>query len=226
MIRKILLIVIMISLIVLLGYSVYAGIDLGGIKISSYKNLDNKSHELKGLILEYEEKNSSELAQIEGKFAAQISEYKEQKQKYEEILRQKETDLINYDSANCYDIDFLWTKIGNFATEHGLILEFNISKNASDQGNEEFILTDLNFITMGSYDGMADFIEELEEDPKLEFEIRNFRMKNDKTKDKNDKEIIVLKSTFTVYGVAINKSTLTQLTSSGDTATENTAPGF
>ena len=103
----------------------------------------------------------------------------------------------------------MWTRIGNYATQHGLDLEFNISKNSSDQGNSEYILSDLSFIATGEYNEIADFISNLEKDERLEFEIRNFAMKNEKIKDKNDKETIVLKATFTVYSVAINKSTLT-----------------
>ena len=64
MIRKALLIFIMTILIVLLGYTVYAGIKVGSFEIPSYIRLDEKSQSLNELILEYESKNSSELMQM------------------------------------------------------------------------------------------------------------------------------------------------------------------
>lgn len=217
--RKIILITAMIILIVCLGYTVYAGFEIGNLEIPSYKQIEEKSQNLDVLILEYESKNNNDLKQKQAQLTTQISEYQEQKQKYEEILKQKETDLANYDSANCYDVDFLWTRIGNYATQHDLDLEFNVSKNASDQGKTEYILADLSFIAMGEYDKIANFISDLENDERLEFEIRNFNMKMEKIKDSNGKETdkSVLKSTFTVYSVAINKSTLTQLTNNSNT---------
>lgn len=126
--RKMILITVMTVLIVLLGYTVYAGISLGKFEILSYTGLDEKSEKLDQEIREYDDKNSQELAGKQKQLTTQISSYEEQKQKYEEILIQKQNDLLQIDTANCYEVDFLWTKIGNYATQHGLDLEFNITK--------------------------------------------------------------------------------------------------
>jgi len=114
--------------------------------------------------------------------------------------------------------------VGNFATEYGLDLEFNITKNVSDQNKNEYVLTDLNFTISGSYENIANFINELEDDQRLEFEIRDFNMSRKKVKEKidgKDVEREYLQATFKVYSIAINRATLTQLTPEQQNALEN-----
>ena len=190
----------------------------------SYKQINDKSNSINDLIEKYKNKNTKELEAKQKQLSTQIEEYGKQKKDYEDILAKKQTDLANIDAANCYEVDFLWTKVGNFATEHGVDLEFNVTKNVSDQNKNEYVLTDLNFIVTGSYEAILKFVNSLEREERLEFEIRDFNMSRKKVKEKidgKDVEREFLQATFKVYSIAINRATLTQLTPEQQNALEN-----
>lgn len=214
--RKIILITSALILIALLGCVIVYGVQIGEFNIPSYMDLDTKTEDLDNLIAKFELKNNEELSGTQTNIEKAIKTYEEQKQAYEEILVQKQTDLLNIDSASCYEIDFLWTRIGNYATEHGLDLELNVSKNASDQNKSEYVLADLSFSASGDYNEIADFINNIEKDERLGFEIRDFNMKVEKKKElveKKEVEMTYLNAQFNVYSVAINRATLTELNS-------------
>lgn len=211
--RKILLIFMMLILAVILGWIVWDGFKIGNFEIYSYKGIGEKSKDLNDLIGEYNSKNPDELLNKQSELVKTVEEYENQKGQYEQLLEAKKNDLLLSETANCYDVDYLWTKVGNYATDRGLDLEMDVSKSSADQNKSEYILADLSFTLMGNYEDIDFFINDIEDDPKLEFEIRDFIMKKDKIK-KEGTDIEVLKATFKVYGIAINKSTLTNLTQS------------
>lgn len=203
--RKVILVICTVLLAILLIVTLTKGLQIGNCSILSYSAVEKKSDELNELIASYETKNSNELPSIQSEIKSEIENYNTKKQEYEELLAQKQANLMSVDNSNCYDVDFLWTKIGNYATTRGLDLEFNITRNSSSTENKEYLLADLNFSLSGEYDQIANFINDLENDEKLEFEIRNFQMSNENSS---------LKAKFVVYKVAINQETLTKLTSS------------
>ena len=230
-IRKFLLIFIMLIIFATLFFVVYQGIIIGDFKVYSYKKLERNYENLQSDIDSYELKNTSGISSKKDKLSNSIKEYEVQKNKYEEVLKQKQIELQNYDQANCYNIDFIWAKAGNYAKDNNLDIELNITKNVLDEAEVEYILADLNFtvksfVNLEGYQNdpfidTAEFINDLETDSKLEFEIRNFYMVKEKTKvmfnqgaeNQNEQEAYILKTTFTVYNVPLIKDTLTVLTS-------------
>ena len=78
-----------------------------------------------------------------------------------------------------YNIEYLWTIIGNYATKNGVTLTLDIkSTSAQDVYN-------LNFSLEGKYIGITDFIYSLEDDSELKFEIKDFKISSDKITTKN-----------------------------------------
>ena len=78
-----------------------------------------------------------------------------------------------------YNIEYLWTIIGNYATKNGVKLTLDIkSTSAQDVYN-------LNFSLEGKYIGITDFIYSLEDDSELKFEIKDFKISSDKITTKN-----------------------------------------
>ena len=117
-----------------------------------------------------------------------------------------------------YDVDFLWTTIGNYATQKGVTLQFDVSKSATKTSIlPEYVICDLNFTITGDYIAITDFIYSMENDDKLNFEIRDFLM------EKGGEN---LQATFIVKDVPINSKNLSTVpTTSGsvytDIVTEN-----
>lgn len=70
-----------------------------------------------------------------------------------------------------YDIDYLWTKLGNYAKEENVVIKIDIT--VSGVSSE---LYDLNFSVNGDYSDITDFIYDIENDSKLGFKIDDFKM--------------------------------------------------
>ena len=103
-----------------------------------------------------------------------------------------------------YEIEFLWTKLGNHAKDENIEIKINVTENT------EYAAYDLNFTATGSYVGVTDFIYDIENDSKLGFKIENFAMVSDTAG---------VQATFKCTGININidKSGLTP----ESTATQN-----
>ena len=70
-----------------------------------------------------------------------------------------------------YDIDYLWTKLGNYAKDENVVIKIEVTSGGASSN-----LYNLNFTVAGSYVGTTDFIYDIENDSKLGFKIDNFKM--------------------------------------------------
>ncbi len=119
----------------------------------------------------------------------------------ENLVQMQESDL-----KDIYDVDFLWTIVGNYATEEGINLKFDVNRNttsASSLNNvsTNYVVCDLKFVITGNYINLTDFIYDLEDDDRLNFEINDFNMQ------KLDSDLQV---TLTVKEVKINSDNFIQ----------------
>ena len=239
--RKTAILMIAFILLAVLVYLVGMGFNWSDIKILSYLQIGEESIKLQTNISEYEMVNSNNLQAKQIEIKKEIEGYELAKNEYKTKLAQREANLALMGTGNISDIDFLLVKIGNYATEHKVNLLFDITKNISDANAEQYILADLNFTAEGIYFEVAQFINKLEKDTRLNFEIRNFKMENGGNSElvtegiedgevsptvidpntgipygiEDESEIYnVVKATFKVCGVPIKRSTLLEITSS------------
>ena len=71
-----------------------------------------------------------------------------------------------------YEIEYLWTKIGNYATSEGVDVDMKVESLGSAQD-----VYNLNFTVSGSYIGIEEFISDIENDSSLGFKIEQFALK-------------------------------------------------
>ena len=69
-----------------------------------------------------------------------------------------------------YEIEFLWTRIGNYANDNDVKIKIDVT-NSSISGRY-----DLNFTVTGKYPDVTQFIYDIENDSKLGFKIEDFNM--------------------------------------------------
>lgn len=143
-----------------------------------------------------------------------IEQYQTTKSEYETMLAQysllnASQELDEEAGKDIYDVEFLWTIIGNYATEEGINLKFDISPNttspqAYSNDSKDYVICDLKFSVTGAYINLTDFIYDIEDDDRLSFEINDFDFKrNDNATDTEP-----LNAKFNVYAVKINKLNL------------------
>ena len=64
-------------------------------------------------------------------------------------------------------MDFLYTTIGNYATQQEVTLQLDVYANSTQNTvSSEYVMCDLNFTITGRYDSITNFIYRIEDDEK------------------------------------------------------------
>ena len=203
--RKKLIIFLLIILVFMSGILIVSGLQNGSFGIESYISLQQKTVDLNKRIEELNNKNTSEYELKKEELLSATENYKNKKKQYEELITTVQAVGDNISNTfDLYDIDFLWTIIGNYATEEGVVLKFDVSNVSSDIAllNTDYILCDLYFTVSGEYLSIVDFIYDLEDDSRLNFEISEFKL---------NKVEEILQATFVVKSAPINRKNLSKI---------------
>ena len=176
-----------IIIILLLGFCYVVGtkgIKAGALKLDSIKDIQTASENLEGKFDESKEISAKTYPTSIDDLDKVVKELKIAKQQYEaKTAGDPNTNTsLGVIQVDKYNIEYLWTIIGNYATKNGVKLTLDIkSTNTSD-------VYDLNFKVQGKYVGITDFIYNLEDDDELKFEISDFKIssQNDETKTNTD----------------------------------------
>jgi len=214
--RKYVLALVLVILAIIFFSIMIFGVKIGNLKINSYKEIQTASFEKKKILSELNYKNLTEYAAKKNALNLAVQAYKEQKAQYDLLVSEgqiPDSDVM-YDSMELYDVDFLWTTIGNYATEKGVTLQFDVVQSSTAASvSSEYVICDLNFTITGEYIAITDFIYSLENDDKLNFEISNFMM------EKGGEN---LQATFIVKEVPVNSKNLSTVpTTSSDVSITN-----
>jgi len=130
------------------------------------------------------------------------------KQKYLDLASvSTDKEIQDANLEQTYAMEFLWNKIGSYATREGVTLKWDVS---STGVNSKYTL---NFTTTGSYIGVINYIYALENDSELAFRIENFKMT---ASGEN------VTATFTVNNVAIKAETISSASSNNTNEQANT----
>lgn len=182
---KKILISIIIILLIGLGYTIgVKSLNIGALKLESVNdiksastNLEQKFNTSKEISAQTYPKTIEDLDNV-------VRDLKKVKQEYEaKILSNPEAETnLGVIQVEKYNIEYLWTIIGNYATKNGVTLTLDVkSSNAKDVYN-------LNFNLEGKYIGITDFIYSLEDDDELKFEIKDFKISSDKIVNSDTKQ--------------------------------------
>lgn len=168
--KKILISVLIVLLLVLAYIVLSKGLDIGFIKISSLNSVKEKSIELdENLDKANEVCEQKYPAEVKGLEDA-IEKLKNSKKNYEnKKVYNEEKEEIGTLEIKTYAIHYLWTILGNYREDSGvqtITLDVKSTENAD--------VYDLGFTLKGTYTSITDFIYEIENDEKLNFEIKNF----------------------------------------------------
>lgn len=182
---KKILISILIVLLLVLVYIIFSnGLNIGFIKISSFKDIKNESVKLDQDFSKANEiSNKTYPAELEG-LNDVIRKLKISKQEYEN----KKTDISGNEilgtvEIKTYAIHYLWTILGNYRADEGvktLTLDLRSTNNKD--------VYDLDFTLTGNYISITDFIYDIEDDEQLNFEIKDFTISSASLVEDNAEE--------------------------------------
>lgn len=138
-------------------------------------------------------KNSSELPAAEAKLSKDytaadtdnvIKQYNENKKYYEDLVAlQRANSAIG--SADIYDIGYIWATLGKYASNLSISMDMDVEKSAADLNSEDYVMCNLNFEMTGKYQNIAEFIDTIELDSDIAFQINDFFMEGYSKTSKN-----------------------------------------
>lgn len=211
--RKFLFLILTVLILILTFLLIRDGLSIGDIRILGVSEIQALSGQLDSKIEEAKKLTEQDFNTENDKLNEALTDVAKQRDNYETVLAQSsKEDIEEALRKEKYEIEKLWISIGNYADEHNVKVNIQITNSSS--GIAE--VKDLRFTVNGSYGGITEFIYDLEDDPELEFKIENFNMLPDVEKSN-------LKSTFTVKDINVNISNITtSSTPNTDTTNETT----
>ena len=199
--RKYLLIIITILTAAIFFWIVLWGFQLGKIRIYSYKEIAAIAREKETLLSALDEKNTNEYDKTLKALQTAIQTYEKTKSDYDILLEEgRVTGSSIYNSIDLFDVDTLGEEIKSYAIENNVTLNLNVVQSSTSTSiSSEYVMCDLNFRVSGEYTAITDFIYSIETDETLNFEIKDFFLRE---------EDEILRASFSVKNVPVSSQSL------------------
>lgn len=202
--RKILISIIVALL--LIGSAFFMVNGMNTVNVKGFKGLNEKNDEIEQKISELSNLISVTYESTVSNLKRTANTLQESKAEYENQAILSSTNNSSYAAQlELYDIDYLWTKLGNYAKDEGVVIKIELVASGASQN-----LYNLNFTVTGEYVAITDFIYDIENDSKLGFKIDEFQMTSG-----GDGAVA---ATFSCKEIPINVGTIDTSTSSGTTS--------
>lgn len=188
--RKLLISILLILLIVMTVLCVKNGINIGPLHVLGITQIQDANGELTRKIAEAKDTNDN--------YANKLTEIKDvitdlgtARQEYLQTINvSTESEIREATQTKNYTIEYLWSQVGNHATQEGVKIKFEVVSGVDEN------ISNLEFTVTGNYLAITNFITELENDSTLQFTIDEFSMTQNQC-------------TFVVRDVFIKKETTT-----------------
>lgn len=158
--------------LMLIGSCFFMVNGLAKMNIKGAKGIDEKNTEVENKISELSNVISVTYAGAEAELKQASNKLIDSKTEYENQAALSNSNNSSYASKlETYDIDYLWTKLGNYAKDENVVIKIEVTSGSASSN-----LYNLNFTVTGTYVGTTDFIYDIENDSKLGFKIDSFKM--------------------------------------------------
>lgn len=193
--RKILIIILIVILLVLGYFMMFNGLNVLGVEVLSVFGIKDKSDQLDEKLQKVSTLTSVDRPKAMSELNDSAKQLVIAKEEYnDKILYSSEEEIEQATQGIKYEMEYLWTKIGNHATKNGIVLKFTVKQSSSGIANEY----DLSFVATGRYVSISEFIAALENDSSLNFKIENTKVIPFEGNTEN------LQATFDVKEISIN----------------------
>jgi FtsZ-binding cell division protein ZapB len=196
--RKLLISILLVLLIVMAALCIKDGINIGPLQVLGVEGINNKNEELTQKINETKTANENYTTML-NKLKQDIESLTKSKEECLSLINiSTESQLQEATQTKNYTIEYLWSRVGNHATQEGVTIRMDITSGT--------IYRNLKFTVTGNYLAITNFITSLENDSTLEFTIDEFSMTQNEC-------------TFTVRNVKVQQENTSGSSSSTGTDT-------
>lgn len=204
--RKILISVLVCLL--LIGSAFFMVNGISKLNIKGIKGLNEENNKVEQKISDLSNVISVTFVNSESNLKRTANTLQESKTEYENQSALSNSQNPSYASQlETYDIDYLWTKLGNYAKDENVVIKIELVSGGTSKN-----LYNLNFTANGGYVNITDFIYDIENDSKLGFKIDEFKMQN----SGND-----LVATFSCKDVPVKVGSIDQATNNNNNGTDS-----
>lgn len=170
--KKLLISILTVLLLVLCIVTIWKGIIVFGVNIIGFTQIGEKSAQLDESISRATVLASTDFDNVVNKdLVNDLKKLKEEKKNYDDLVQATGTTGTSKSSQyQKYEIEYLWTVIGNHATSEGVVIKMDLVAGSLTNNYN------LNFTVTGEYIGITDFISDIENDAALGFKIENFNL--------------------------------------------------
>ena len=202
--RKILISILVCLL--LIGSAFFMVNGISKVNIKGIKGLSEKNEQIEQKISDLSNVISVTYVNTESNLKRTANTLQDSKTEYENQAALSNSQSPSYASQlETYDIDYLWTKLGNYARDEKVVIKIDLVASGTSTN-----LYNLNFTTTGAYVNITNFIYDIENDSKLGFKIDEFKMSGSSDS---------LTATFSCKEVPIKVGSIDQATSSNQGGT-------
>lgn len=215
--RKVLLSILMIVFIVIMAFIMKDGFEIGSFKILGFQAIEKENDELTGLIAEANDKKEAYQSSLDLLETDALAMAKAKKEYLDLVSVSTDSDIQQALQTKKYMIEYLWSKVGNYAEKEGIKLKMELA--SSTLGGAEY--RNLNFTLEGSYLSIVSYISDIENDSELDFTIDNFTMTKNSAKFtvkdvKIDQSETISSSTYEAGSISPNSDTTGGITNPND----------
>ncbi len=169
--KKILMSILIILLIVMAYFTIFKGIEIGNIKILSIEQIKYENEKLEQQITQTEILMNTNYPSKTDELNTKISSLLTAKDTYlDTASTSTEEEIKQATIKEEYTVEFLLTKFGRYSTSNGVNLKYEITSGSSSGSNN------ITFTVDGRYSRIITFLSDIEDDAKLGFRIRNFKL--------------------------------------------------
>lgn len=206
--RKILLSLVMVILIVIMAVTMKNGLNVGSFKLPGFQEIEKENDELTEIIADANEKKVEYQGSLD-LLESDASAMAKAKKEYLDLVQvSTDSDIKEALQTKTYTIEYLWSKVGNYAAKEGLNIRMDLT--SSTVGAQDY--RNLSFTLDGKYLQIINFISDIENDADLDFTIDNFSMTKDNAK-------------FTVKDIKLESGTTSGATVGTSYTVDNTTSG-
>ena len=218
--KKLLISIIILLMLILTGFTIVKGIDIGPLKVLGILEIKDENDKLDDKVKQATKLTSTDYQKKIDDLNTAIKQLETQKNSYEDMVNvstDSQVEAANQTYNNT--IDFLFVRIENHAKSEGVTMKMEVTRSSTGVNN----VYNLNFTATGSYTGIEEFITGIEDDSKLGFKIENFSMVASSQSGDQLEATFVCKD-ITIQGIdsTITSSTTTQIDSTDTNTTEQT----
>ncbi len=214
--KKLLISIIILLMLILTGFTIVKGIDIGPLKVLGILEIKDENDKLDDKVKQATKLTSTDYQKKIDDLNTAIKQLETQKNSYEDMVNvstDSQVEAANQTYNNT--IDFLFVRIENHAKSEGVTMKMEVTRSSTGVNN----VYNLNFTATGSYTGIEEFITGIEDDSKLGFKIEDFSMVASSESGDQLEATFVCKD-ITIQG--IDSTTSSSVTTQVDTTNSNT----